>query len=252
MYEAKLVDSLNGQSKLSHVKASDIFRENLILDEHSHQVTAGQELHEHVQEGVVLESGVELDDPRAVRLGENITLRADVSKLVLLELCWLSVPGYVGVPMSIHTISALMSDFKAYTLPSFFLCTSLTSPNAPFPMILTVTKFSGLSRVRKKRRNLISACWTSWIFACFFASEMFGFERICSSSSALLCVNGFVLCEMGPPDAYLAFLSRARCTLWRKKSLTKPVDRRARLTMLSVYLSGFFGGGSSSLSEGWC
>ena len=86
MYEAKLVDSLNGQGELSHVKASDVLRENLVLDEHSHQITTWQELHEHVQEGVVLESRVELDDPRTVRLGEDITLGADVCKLVLLEL----------------------------------------------------------------------------------------------------------------------------------------------------------------------
>ena len=86
MDEAQLVHGFNRERKLSHVKPRNILGENLILDEHSHQVTAGQELHEHVQEGVVLESGVELDDPRAVRLGENVTLGADVGKLVLLEL----------------------------------------------------------------------------------------------------------------------------------------------------------------------
>lgn len=86
MYEAKLVDSLNGQGELGHVETRDILGENFVLDEHSHQIATGQELHEHVQEGVVLESRVQLDNPRAVRLGENVTLGADVSKLVLLEL----------------------------------------------------------------------------------------------------------------------------------------------------------------------
>lgn len=86
MYEAKLVHGLNGQSKLSHVETSDILGEDFILDEHGHQITTGQELHQHVQESVVLKGSVKLDNPRAVRLGENVTLGADVGKLVLLEL----------------------------------------------------------------------------------------------------------------------------------------------------------------------
>lgn len=48
MYEAELVNSLNGERDLGHVEASDVLCEDLILDEHGHQVTTGQELHEHV------------------------------------------------------------------------------------------------------------------------------------------------------------------------------------------------------------
>lgn len=58
MYEAKLVDSFNCKSNLSHVETCDILSEDFILDEHGHQVTTGQELHEHVKEGIVLEGGV--------------------------------------------------------------------------------------------------------------------------------------------------------------------------------------------------
>jgi hypothetical protein len=71
--EAELVNSLNRKCDLSHVEASNVFSEDLILDEHCHQITSGQELHEHVKEGVVLEGRVQLDDPRAVCLGKNIT-----------------------------------------------------------------------------------------------------------------------------------------------------------------------------------
>jgi hypothetical protein len=48
MYKAKLVDSLDSECDLSHVEASDVLCENLVLDEHSHQITTRQELHEHV------------------------------------------------------------------------------------------------------------------------------------------------------------------------------------------------------------
>lgn len=55
MYEAKLVDGLNGKSDLSHVESSDILSEDLVLDEHSHKITTGKEFHEHVEERVILE-----------------------------------------------------------------------------------------------------------------------------------------------------------------------------------------------------
>jgi hypothetical protein len=73
MYEAEFVYSFNSKRDLSHVEAGNVLSENLVLDEHCHQVATGQELHEHVEEGGVLEGGVQLDDPRAVRLGEDIT-----------------------------------------------------------------------------------------------------------------------------------------------------------------------------------
>jgi hypothetical protein len=84
--EAKLMYGLNSQRDLGHIEARNVLCEDLVLDEHSHQVTTGQKLHEHVEEGVVLESGVQLHNPGAVRLGKNITLSADVSELVFLEL----------------------------------------------------------------------------------------------------------------------------------------------------------------------
>jgi hypothetical protein len=46
--EAELVDSLNGECDLGHVEASDVLGEDFIFDEHGHQITSGQKLHEHV------------------------------------------------------------------------------------------------------------------------------------------------------------------------------------------------------------
>ena len=79
MNKAQLVYSFYGKDNLRHVEPRDILCKDLILDEHSHQITTGQELHKHVQEGVVLKCGVQLDDLGVVRFGENVTLGADVS-----------------------------------------------------------------------------------------------------------------------------------------------------------------------------
>ena len=55
MYEPEFVYSLNGQSDLGHVESGDVFGEDLVLDQHGHQVSSRQELHQHVQERLVLE-----------------------------------------------------------------------------------------------------------------------------------------------------------------------------------------------------
>jgi hypothetical protein len=86
VYEAKLVHRFYRKRNLGHVEAGNVLGEDLVLDEHSHQITTWQELHEHVEEGVVLKGRVQLDNPRAVRLGEDITFRSDVSQLVFFEL----------------------------------------------------------------------------------------------------------------------------------------------------------------------
>lgn len=86
---------------------------------------------------------------------------------------------------SIRTISDFTSDLRAYILPSFFRCTSLTSPNAPLPMILSVAKFSGLSLVRRKRRYSASARRMLVSFCCLRASEIEGSFMMDSNSRAL-------------------------------------------------------------------
>ena len=114
MDEAQLVDSFYSKDDFCHVKPCDVLGEDFVLDEHSHQITTGQELHEHVQEGVVLECGVQFNNPRAVRFGENITFRSYVGQLIFFELCSVSVM----LLQSLHggfdrTISCLTSDFSA-------------------------------------------------------------------------------------------------------------------------------------------
>ena len=86
MDEPKLVHGFNSQHNLSHVEPRDVFAKDLVLDEHCHQVATRQELHEHVEECRVLERSVQLDEPWALCVGENVALRADVGKLILFVL----------------------------------------------------------------------------------------------------------------------------------------------------------------------
>jgi hypothetical protein len=79
--EAELVNRLDRQHTLSHVKPRHVLREGIVLDEHRHQVASGKELHEEVEVVGVLERVVELDDPRRVGLGEDVSLSADVGEL---------------------------------------------------------------------------------------------------------------------------------------------------------------------------
>lgn len=111
MNEAKFMYSFNRKYDFGHVKAGDVLCEDFVLDEHRHQITSRQELHEHIQEGVVLERSVQLDDPRAVRLCENITLGSHVSKLVFFELRIVSDTSTKRPVRS--TISCFTSDFSA-------------------------------------------------------------------------------------------------------------------------------------------
>jgi hypothetical protein len=85
MDEAQLMDSLNSQDNLRDVEAGDVFREDLVLNEHGHKIASWQELHQHVQEILVLEGSIEFNDPGAVGLSQDITLGANMSQLVLLE-----------------------------------------------------------------------------------------------------------------------------------------------------------------------
>lgn len=82
---AQLVHSVNGQHNFGNVETGDVFGEDFVLDQHGHEITARQELHEHVQEVRILERRVQLDHPRAVGVCEDITLRTHVRKLILLE-----------------------------------------------------------------------------------------------------------------------------------------------------------------------
>ena len=85
MDETQLVNRFDGKDNLRDVEPRDVLGEDLILDKHRHQVSTRQELHQHVEEVGVLEGSVELDDPGAVGLGEDVSFCPDVGELVLLE-----------------------------------------------------------------------------------------------------------------------------------------------------------------------
>jgi len=129
MDEAQLVDRFYGQDNLGDVKPSYILREDFVLDEHSHQVTTGQELHQHIQEVCILKCCEELDDPRAVRLGKDVSLGAHVRELVLLEHFCLD-EGLHGVDDAIRLLldkldlseRALSDDLDGRVILGLVLC----------------------------------------------------------------------------------------------------------------------------------
>jgi hypothetical protein len=86
MDEPKLVDRFYGQCYFRHVESRDVLGEDLVLDEHRHQVSAGKEFHQHVQERRVLERRVQLDHPRRICFGQDVSLGSNVRQLILLEL----------------------------------------------------------------------------------------------------------------------------------------------------------------------
>lgn len=49
MYETEVVHSLNRKNALGNVEPRNILREGVVLDQHRHQVSSSQELHDEVQ-----------------------------------------------------------------------------------------------------------------------------------------------------------------------------------------------------------
>ena len=49
MYETEVVHSLNRKNALGNVEPRNILREGIVLDQHRHQVSPSQELHDEVQ-----------------------------------------------------------------------------------------------------------------------------------------------------------------------------------------------------------
>ena len=90
---------LDCEDTFRHVELGDILRESVVLDQpvwsakashlewngaislHSHQIPSWQELHDEVEVLRVLERVKELDDPRRIRFGQNITFSPDVREL---------------------------------------------------------------------------------------------------------------------------------------------------------------------------
>ena len=77
-----MVDSFDSEDTLRNVETGDILREGVVLDEHRHQISTRQELHDEVEVGRVLEGVVQLHDPWRVGLGEDVAFGAYVRELV--------------------------------------------------------------------------------------------------------------------------------------------------------------------------
>lgn len=82
MDETKVVHGFDCENALCDIKPGHVLREGIILDQHRHQVSSRQELHDEIQVCRVLERIIQLDDPRGVGLGQDITFGADVSELI--------------------------------------------------------------------------------------------------------------------------------------------------------------------------
>ncbi len=85
MNEAEFVHCLDGEHNLGHVKASDVLREDFVFDQHRHQIATREELHEHIEKARILEGRKQLHHPRALGLGQNVTLSPHMGQLILLE-----------------------------------------------------------------------------------------------------------------------------------------------------------------------
>ena len=68
MDEAKFVHSFDSQRDLCHIESRNVFRKDLVFDQHGHEITTRQELHQHVQERRVLERCMQFHQPRTVRV----------------------------------------------------------------------------------------------------------------------------------------------------------------------------------------
>ena len=98
--EAQLVNDLNGKDDLGHVKPGDILGEDLILDQHRHEITTREKFHQHVEEGRILKGREKLHHPRAVGLGQDVPFSPDMSQLILLKHLRLD-QGLQGVDLAV-------------------------------------------------------------------------------------------------------------------------------------------------------
>ena len=81
MNEAQFMYSLDCKNTLRYIEPRHVFREGIILDEHGHQVASRKELHNEIQVRGILERVKELDHPRGIRLGEDVSFGTDMGKL---------------------------------------------------------------------------------------------------------------------------------------------------------------------------
>jgi hypothetical protein len=55
MYISEFMDGFNGKDALCHVESGNVFRENIILHQHGHEIASRKKLHDEVEINRVLE-----------------------------------------------------------------------------------------------------------------------------------------------------------------------------------------------------
>eukprot|EP00968_Pinguiococcus_pyrenoidosus_P006115 scaffold407_cov251-Pinguiococcus_pyrenoidosus.AAC.4 len=73
----------HGEAHLGHVDLGLVLGEGVFAHEERHEVAPGEELHHHVQVGLILEGVLQAHDPGIVRFRQDVSLGADVSDLIL-------------------------------------------------------------------------------------------------------------------------------------------------------------------------
>merc|ERR1719228_2608543 len=96
MNKTQIVNVIDGNCSLSHVKLSSFLSQNVFLHQKGHHVTSWQKLHNEVKIGRILETVEHLDDPLMVRLHQDVPLCSDVCHLLLLD--------HVRLPQDLHGI----------------------------------------------------------------------------------------------------------------------------------------------------
>lgn len=114
MNEAKLVYGIDGERRLGNVELSAVLGESVLLHQQSHHIATRQELqktmvrtaldecvhstnlHNQVQIDGILKTVIHFDNPLMVGLHQNVTLRPDMSYLLLLE--------HVGLAQYLHSV----------------------------------------------------------------------------------------------------------------------------------------------------
>lgn len=122
MNEAQLVNALERQDALGHVEARYVVRECVVLDEHRHQISARQELHQQVEVLRILERVVQLHYPGTVALGQHVTLSPYVRQLQTKHTYAMSAP-FLSAYME-HTPTHLVL-FEHLALPECLHCVNL-------------------------------------------------------------------------------------------------------------------------------
>lgn len=65
--ESQFMNCFDRENAFCHVKAGNIFRERVVFDQHSHEITSREELHYKVEIHGILKRIIERHNPRRIR-----------------------------------------------------------------------------------------------------------------------------------------------------------------------------------------